>query len=182
MISPTPAFSIAQARHIVKDLFTPSPLMYWTDFLLSAFVGMACFWLVRRVLPPFSLAQAVAFALCCLSFYRAVLFTHELTHLRDRHISRLSHRLESVVRHSVPDAQLHVLHTRRSSHAEAFRRPCATASISRWRQNRGGICSCTCASHSWFQSLPWCGSCFWRRSRGSVRRFAIGCTVTPRRW
>jgi fatty acid desaturase len=82
MISPTPSFSIAQARHIVKDLFTPKPFVYWADFLLSISLGMACFWLVRRVFEPFSLAQAVAFALCCLSLYRAVLFTHELTHLR----------------------------------------------------------------------------------------------------
>ncbi len=77
-----PAFSIAQARHIVKELFTPSPLIYWTDFLVSALGGMVCFFLVRRVLPPFSLAQAIAFVACCLLFYRAVLFTHELTHLR----------------------------------------------------------------------------------------------------
>jgi hypothetical protein len=82
MIAPTPNFSIAQARHIVKDLFTPKPIVYWADFLLSISVGMACFWLVRRVFEPSSLAQAVAFAICCLSLYRAVLFTHELTHLR----------------------------------------------------------------------------------------------------
>jgi fatty acid desaturase len=82
MISRTPDFSLAQARHIVKDLFTPGPLIYWTDFLVSALGGMVCFYLMRRVLPPFSLAQAVAFIMCCLLFYRAVLFTHELTHLR----------------------------------------------------------------------------------------------------
>jgi fatty acid desaturase len=82
MISARPDFSIAEARHIIKDLFTPKPIVYWADFLLSAGVGMACFWLVRRVLPSFSLAQAAAFALCCLSFYRAALFAHELTHLR----------------------------------------------------------------------------------------------------
>jgi fatty acid desaturase len=84
MISRTTDFSLAQARHIVKDLFTPNPLIYWTDFLLSALGGMVCFYLVRRVLPPFSPAQAVVFVMCCLLFYRAVLFTHELTHLRAR--------------------------------------------------------------------------------------------------
>ena len=40
-------FSLAQARHIVKDLFTPVPAIYWADFLLSTFVGMAAFGLVR---------------------------------------------------------------------------------------------------------------------------------------
>lgn len=82
MIARATTFSIGQARHIVKDLFRPNPAIYWADFLLSIFTGMACFWLVRRVLASFSLAQAAAFVICCLSFYRAVLFTHELTHLR----------------------------------------------------------------------------------------------------
>jgi fatty acid desaturase len=78
----SPGFSIGQARHIVKDLFTPRPAIYWADFLLSAIGGMTCFTLVRRVLTPWSLAQGVAFVACCLLFYRAVLFTHELTHMR----------------------------------------------------------------------------------------------------
>jgi fatty acid desaturase len=78
----TPAFSLAQARHIVKDLFAPNPLIYWADFLASAIGGMICFKLLRRDLAPFSLAQGLAFVLCGLLFYRAVLFTHELVHLR----------------------------------------------------------------------------------------------------
>ncbi len=79
----TGVFSLAQARHSVKDLFTPNPWVYWADFLLSAVGGMICFRLVRRDLEPFSLAQGIAFVACCLLFYRAVLFTHELTHLRE---------------------------------------------------------------------------------------------------
>jgi fatty acid desaturase len=78
----TRAFSLAQARHIVKDLFAPNPLIYWADFLGSAVGGMILFKLVRRDLEPFSLAQGLAFVLCGLLFYRAVLFTHELVHLR----------------------------------------------------------------------------------------------------
>ena len=85
MIDPaaTPAFSLAQARHIVKDLFTPDPWVYWIDFLVSAVGGMICFRLVRRDLEPFSMPQGIAFVACCLLLYRAVLFTHELTHLRE---------------------------------------------------------------------------------------------------
>ncbi len=79
----SPAFSLAQARHIVKDLFAPRPAIYWTDFLLSSIGGMICFHLVRRVVKPLSIEQAVVFILCGLLFYRAVLFTHELAHLRD---------------------------------------------------------------------------------------------------
>jgi fatty acid desaturase len=84
MIQPSsaPEFSLAQARHIVKDLFTPNPVIYWADFLGSAIGGMICFSLVRRRLEPFSIEQGIAFVICCLLFYRATLFTHELTHLR----------------------------------------------------------------------------------------------------
>jgi fatty acid desaturase len=45
---------------------------------------MVAFTLVRRVLTPFSVPQAIAFVVCALCFYRSVLFTHELTHLRDK--------------------------------------------------------------------------------------------------
>ncbi len=78
------SLSLAQARHIVKDLFTPNPLIYWADFGLSFVVGSVMFTLVRRVLPPFSLAQGLAFVICGLCYYRVVLFTHELVHLRDK--------------------------------------------------------------------------------------------------
>ena len=78
------AFSLAQARHIVKDLFTPNPAIYWADFLLSTIGGMACFGLVRRRLPLLSIEQIVVFLVCGVLFYRAVLFTHELVHMRDK--------------------------------------------------------------------------------------------------
>lgn len=78
----TPNFSLAEARSIVKDLFTPRPIIYWADFLASSIGGMACFGLVRRRLEPFSIEQGIVFVICCLLFYRAVLFTHEMTHLR----------------------------------------------------------------------------------------------------
>jgi len=81
--SSTPAFSVGQARHIVKDLFTPNPAIYWADMLISAIVGMTCFTLVRRVLTPWSIEQGIFFVASCLLFYRAVLFTHELVHMRD---------------------------------------------------------------------------------------------------
>lgn len=81
-------FSIAQARSLVQDLFTPSPWVYWTDLVCSLAVGMATFPLVRR-LPgwfdwsPWAVAlSGLAFGVSVCAFYRAALFTHELTHLR----------------------------------------------------------------------------------------------------
>ena len=77
-------FSLAQARHIVKDLFTPNPVIYWADFLISVICGSICFGLVRRVLTPFSIQQAIVLVICSLFYFRAALFIHELTHLREK--------------------------------------------------------------------------------------------------
>src|SRR3712207_111027 len=84
----SPPFSIAQARALVRDLFEPRPWIYWTDFLTSLAIGMACFTGLRRL--PWSsmplwvpvVAMPVMYIVCCLTFYRASLFTHELTHLK----------------------------------------------------------------------------------------------------
>jgi fatty acid desaturase len=75
-------FSLAETRHILKDLFTPRPWIYWTDFLVSMTLGSVFFVLARRFTPVWSIQQAVCFFTACLFFYRAVLFTHELVHLR----------------------------------------------------------------------------------------------------
>lgn len=90
----TPGFSLARARHIVSDLFAPKPWVYWTDFLASAAVGNACFWVCllavrdwQGFLPTLPLVArmaigAFAFLASALAFYRMSLFIHELVHLR----------------------------------------------------------------------------------------------------
>lgn len=94
-------FSIAAARGIVQDLFTPKAWVYWTDFLLSMAVGAIGFTAVRRGYlidkiiiegldiphPAFRIAlYAAFFVVSCLAFYRATLFTHELVHLRENEV------------------------------------------------------------------------------------------------
>lgn len=85
---PQPDFSIAEARRIVRDLFEPNPAIYWSDFLGSLSLGAAAF-LSSRLLVRFSSdwtiwwpAIAGMTIVAILAFYRAALFTHELTHLR----------------------------------------------------------------------------------------------------
>jgi fatty acid desaturase len=85
---PRAEFSIAQARELIRDLFEPRPWIYWSDFLISAALGMASFVALRRLpwheMPLRVSAPLVAlfYVLSVLSLYRASLFTHELTHLR----------------------------------------------------------------------------------------------------
>lgn len=86
------SFSLAEARHLVKDLFEPSSTIYWTDFLVSITVGYSCFAVTRRVLPAMIVEQEYPFHLIalfvalflihCLALYRAALFIHELVHLK----------------------------------------------------------------------------------------------------
>lgn len=76
-------FSIREARAVVRDLFEPNPVIYWTDFLLSMAVGGGCLVAARRLAGDFSVAQVLLTCVVCLAYYRAALFTHELTHLRD---------------------------------------------------------------------------------------------------
>jgi fatty acid desaturase len=84
-------FSLTQARRMVGDLFRPNMGIYWIDFLASILAGHACALVVRlaaTILPEplgWRLAmQAVAFVACCLLYYRAGLFIHDLAHLTSK--------------------------------------------------------------------------------------------------
>lgn len=84
-----PEFSLAESRNLVRDLFEPKPWIYWTDFLVSITIGHVFYGLVRGVfaIPSLPLAaqyaiSATAFIVSSLAYYRAVMFTHELVHLR----------------------------------------------------------------------------------------------------
>jgi fatty acid desaturase len=83
------AFSLTEARHVIKDLFKPNPWIYWTDFLLSYSAALFFYAMVRR-LPDLIAAptpvmiglRLVSFVISCLLIYRCVMFIHELIHIR----------------------------------------------------------------------------------------------------
>lgn len=80
--------SLREARRLVHDLFEPRPWIYWADFLGSIGVGYAAFGGLRRAVlaaqenPWWWLAAAAVYATAVIALYRAVLFTHELVHLK----------------------------------------------------------------------------------------------------
>jgi fatty acid desaturase len=74
-------FPLAEARELVKGLFVPNPWIYWTDFLFDITLGWVAFILTLRS-PPFSVWQLFFYLVTALALYRAVIFTHELAHLR----------------------------------------------------------------------------------------------------
>ncbi|MEE8296163.1 MAG: fatty acid desaturase, partial [Sphingomonadales bacterium] len=74
-------FPLNEARDMVKDLMTPNPSIYWADFLFSVTLGWAAFYAAFKF-PLFAPAQIIAYLVATLALYRAVIFTHELTHLK----------------------------------------------------------------------------------------------------
>ena len=81
VMQPNRQFPLDKARELVKGLNAPNPWIYWTDFIFSITLGWTAFILVLRS-PPFSAWQVVFYLVTSLALYRAVIFTHELAHLR----------------------------------------------------------------------------------------------------
>jgi fatty acid desaturase len=86
-------FSLAEARHLVRDLFVPNPWIYWVDFLVTISLGYAAGTLARLPydLQMQPLAWRLAIQLCffavqCACYFRAVMFVHEIVHLPDRQL------------------------------------------------------------------------------------------------
>jgi len=75
-------FSVAEARAIVKDLFEPKLSVYWTDFLLSVAIGDLGLFLLMFDWPLWG--QVIGYVIAVLALYRAVLFIHELVHLKSK--------------------------------------------------------------------------------------------------
>ncbi len=77
----TAGFPMAEARLIARRFTDPDPKIYWPDFLISVAVGWIAF-AGAVAAPPFSLLQAALVLAAAVAHLRAVLFTHELAHLK----------------------------------------------------------------------------------------------------
>lgn len=77
----TAADSPAKSRALVNDLFEPSPRIYWFDLLSSATLGWVSL-AAAMAFDFFSLPWFALSAISALALYRAVVFTHELVHVR----------------------------------------------------------------------------------------------------
>lgn len=76
-----PEFPFNEAHNLVRDLMTPNPWIYWTDFLFHISLGWTAYFTALNS-PLFSLWQIVAYVVAVLAFYRSAIFVHELAHLR----------------------------------------------------------------------------------------------------
>ena len=74
-------FPLREAHHLVRDLMTPNPWIYWTDFLFHITLGWAAFF-TALLSPAFSLWQLGGFVVAVLALYRSAIFVHELAHLK----------------------------------------------------------------------------------------------------
>lgn len=71
---------IRAAAELTRDLNTPRPLIYWSDFLGSTLVGYAGFAAAMMTATPWKMGVAILVAI--LALYRAGSFIHELTHIK----------------------------------------------------------------------------------------------------
>lgn len=78
-----PTESDVLPHSLVADLHSPSPVIFWTDLLMSAAVGWSAF-VVAVLAAPWSPLMWTAWTIAGLALYRGVCFTHELAHLRRR--------------------------------------------------------------------------------------------------
>jgi len=72
---------LEDAREILEDLFTPKATVFWSDLLVCAGVGWGAF-AVSCFAPPLSLLMLGAASVAVFSLYRALIFIHELSHLK----------------------------------------------------------------------------------------------------
>lgn len=70
-----------EARRLVSDLHSPTPLIYWSDLALSAAIGYGAF-AVALFSRPFSGIMLAASAVAILALYRGICFIHEISHLK----------------------------------------------------------------------------------------------------
>lgn len=71
----------AWSRRIVADLYTPRPVIYWTDLFLTACIGWGAFVLAVAARPA-SIAMWGFALVAVAALYRGSIFAHELSHLR----------------------------------------------------------------------------------------------------
>ncbi|MEI8385897.1 MAG: fatty acid desaturase [Nitrosomonadaceae bacterium] len=74
-------FPLREAHELVRDLMTPNPWIYWADFLFHITLGWAAF-LTALYMPLFSIWQILSCIVSTFALYRAVIFVHELAHLK----------------------------------------------------------------------------------------------------
>ncbi len=74
-------FSLHEVRGLAVDFMKPTPGIYWTDFLLSISLGWMAFYTALNT-PLNNGMFYIAYGFAALALYRAVIFIHELAHLR----------------------------------------------------------------------------------------------------
>jgi fatty acid desaturase len=77
--------SHSEAWSLVKDLHHPQPVIFWTDFLLSAVTGWAGFAIVLFS-KAYSMNMWLGFLVATCALYRGLCFVHEISHMRRSHL------------------------------------------------------------------------------------------------
>ncbi len=74
-------FPLKEARRLTRDLMKPDPVIYWSDFLITILIGWGAFIYIYQA-TALSIASFAAFLVSVFALYRAVIFTHEISHFK----------------------------------------------------------------------------------------------------
>lgn len=77
------SFQLARSRALVHDLFTPNPLIYWADLLVTVTITYACAG-VYLLSPLFTPHSIVCMIVAGLGLHRLANFIHEIAHLNSK--------------------------------------------------------------------------------------------------
>jgi fatty acid desaturase len=77
----TGIFALADLRRRLASVFAPTPWIYWTDLLLSSWIGWGAF-VVGATAPFLSFTYVVTTLVAVVALLRATIFIHELSHLK----------------------------------------------------------------------------------------------------
>lgn len=73
--------SLSVVRRRFASTFSPNPLIYWCDLLISSIVGWSAF-LIAATAPTVSLLYVIATLVAIVALLRAAIFIHELSHMK----------------------------------------------------------------------------------------------------
>jgi fatty acid desaturase len=74
-------FPLQEVRRLTRDLMKPNPVVYWSDFLITIVLGWTAF-IYSYQAEVFSFSGFAASLVAVFALYRAVIFTHEISHFK----------------------------------------------------------------------------------------------------
>src|SRR4051812_9814857 len=78
----TKSLDLLEMKSLIQDLFAVRTHIYWLDMGVSALIAWV-FFVAALTVDASSPLYTLYFLISCLAFYRAILFIHEIAHVKE---------------------------------------------------------------------------------------------------